>query len=83
MQVISVAFLPETLGAYAAVLASIASIVAVTLGFRNKAKIQQVHVLVNSNLQEIKQKLSDVTDQRDTLAEQAQGIVPEASEPMK
>ena len=70
MTVILTSFLPTTLGAWAACVAALASPVAVFFGIRNKQRIQEVHVLVNSNLTQIKADLAAVTSERDTMIEE-------------
>jgi hypothetical protein len=70
-------FLPQTLGAWAAIfaavfalVASVVAAIAATQGMRNKAKIQEVHVLVNSNMEALKAKLELALHQRDSLQSQ-------------
>lgn len=55
------------LGGWAACAAAVASAFAGFLGLMNRRHIQEVHVLVNSNLTEIKRQLAAVTAERDQL----------------
>lgn len=63
------AFLPTTLGGWAAVAAAGTASVAAVLGYFNRRHIQEVHVLVNSNLAAIKDQLERVTAERDGLVQ--------------
>ncbi len=67
--IISASFFPATLGSWAATIGVFVSTAAAILGLVNRKRIQQVHVLVNSNLTEIKEKLALVTAERDKLNE--------------
>jgi hypothetical protein len=60
-------FLPSTLGAWAAIAAAIASCLTTFVSLRNRSKIQEVHVLVNSNMQSVIKRLERVTSERDDL----------------
>lgn len=51
----------------ATIISAVAAIVAASLGAWNRAKIQEVHVLVNAQLSEVMAKLEKVTAERDHL----------------
>ncbi len=53
-----------TVGAYSAL---VAAILAAIIGLRNHKDIQEVHVLVNSQLEAIQQRLENMTGERDAL----------------
>lgn len=53
-----------TVGAYSAL---VAAILAAIIGLRNHKDIQEVHVLVNSQLDAIQQRLENMTGERDAL----------------
>lgn len=74
LHVIATSFLPQTLGAWAAIVASLAS----TLGYlnaraaKNRAHdanegVKEVHVLVNNRLDVALATIKDVTKERDAL----------------
>ena len=65
--IIAAASLISTVGQLAAMTAAIVSACAAALGFINRRHIREIHVLVNSNLTEIKDKLALVTAERDQL----------------
>jgi hypothetical protein len=53
----------------AAVVAALASISAAVIGTRLVTKVQQVHVLVNSQLADVMTRLAAMTAERDKLAD--------------
>lgn len=60
-------FFPTTLSGWAAIAAALGATAAALLSLRNHASIAEVHVLVNSNLADIKAELVKVTAERDEL----------------